>query len=196
VIDPYILLCYKAELNELGYHSMKKLRNSISADLKPLIIYEDELLEIYSFLKEICDENIIIKTCGYELDTINEIKELPVSKTHEIRFECNQPYLHIELLTHSANIYCGDTGIEAEGVVARAKEVLSKGERKTTGIHNHPWLSFFIGIPLMIGLFKANWPLAIIGIILIFTTSTIFFGKNILILKSILQSFLIHVRIP
>lgn len=84
---------------------MKQIRDSISVDLNPLTIYEDELLEIHAFLKKTCSGKITIKSCGYELDTVSEINELPNSKAHDFHFHSEQPYLSIDLSSHSSRIY-------------------------------------------------------------------------------------------
>lgn len=150
---------------------MKPVRDSISRSLPPIKIYQDELSELYFFLMETCSEDITIQTCGYELDTIDDVSNLPTGETNEIHFHCDQPYISIDLTPYSASIYCSDTSIEAEGIVSKISQILFKGKRKLLDM---PWwLSILVGIPIVIGILASNWPLIIFGIILMASGLTI-----------------------
>lgn len=127
---------------------MKAIRRCTHRKLPPLRIYEDELRELYSFLTDTCEESISIETCGYELDSIDECRNLPEKQSHEITISCKKPYLQIQLTQHYGEMYCGDANIEAEGIISRAEQILRKGER------NHPRLTekWWWLIPLFAGL--------------------------------------------
>src|SRR5687768_8039925 len=107
---------------------MKQVIDSISRDLPSLRLYEDELRELYSFLKTHCTAPIELRISNYELETLDEISQLPFEKTHSMLIHCDKPYLNIDLSQVSGRLYCGDASVASEGIVSRIEEILKKGK--------------------------------------------------------------------
>jgi len=146
---------------------MKEIRNSISNSLPPLRIYRDKIEELYSFLNDICEDSVDIQTCGYSLDSIDEITDLPQEQTNSISFTCNHPYLQVILTPVHGEIYCSNADIKAEGIVSRTQQILLKGKVTRPFLPEHKWLSFILGLafgtPLGLGLLFNNVPVITFG---------------------------------
>ncbi len=147
---------------------MQKIRSSISKKLPPLELYEDEIRELYDFLSALCKEPVVTQTCGYRLDSLDEIANLPKKKTNSLSFSCRQPYIEIRLTEVNGDIYIGSGDIEAEGIASRIESILFQGKVSIPFLPDTMWLSFLIYVPLAAGFFLADRILIIAGVLLIF----------------------------
>lgn len=146
---------------------MKEIRQSILRALPPLKLYEDELRDLWSFLSANCEGPITVKVSRFELDDIEEIRELPEEESHWLTITCTAPYLEVRLTPVSGEIYCGDGSLEAEGIVNRITEILERGSVRRLALPDKWWFSALLGVPLGIGVALKNAEVAAFGLLLL-----------------------------
>ncbi len=106
---------------------MEKIKNPIHKKLPPLVLYLDDIQELCEFLKVIAKRPVIIETCNYKLNTLEELSKLKEEKTNSITFKCDEPFFSIELHKSGGFIFISKTKIEdveAEGIVASIEKIL------------------------------------------------------------------------
>ena len=84
---------------------MKELSQSISADLNPLVLYEEDLRELFALLKENCTK-VTIKVGNLEFDEINElISHFAPNRIWDLEIFATNPLLQIDFKTPSLLIF-------------------------------------------------------------------------------------------
>jgi hypothetical protein len=145
---------------------MEKIQDTVSKQLPALRLYLDELKALHEFLSQICKKPIAIRTCGYKLNTFDELSSLPKDSTHEISFNSLEPYLSVELTSYNGRIYLGDTGVQAEGIAAHIEKILLTGKIFHPNLTKYSFLyGIFSGLPLFISFFGRNSDYVIFGLI-------------------------------
>jgi len=104
---------------------MKKIQKPLSKELPPVKIYLDDLKQIYEILKEKV-KSIEITTEDYEVDDINQLKNLDSKKLNYLSMECSDPHITIEFDSSSASIYFAEDSTYNRGILSEIEEILTK----------------------------------------------------------------------
>ena len=142
---------------------MEKIRDSIRKELPPLRLYEDEVSELYQFISSLA-EDVTLQAEGYSLNSLAELKKLPVDHIHNLQISSPRPYLKVDLRHLSAEIYIGSGDIEAEGIVSRLESILLKGRARVHFVPSGFWGGLLASIPIWIGMVLKNIVISGIGI--------------------------------
>jgi hypothetical protein len=125
---------------------MEKIKKTIDRKLPPLVLYLDDIQELYEFLKGIAKKTVVIETCNYRLNSPDELSKLKEEKTNSIAFECNEPYLSVNLYESGGSILISKRDIgdnEAEGIAVNIERILLSRKRSVVfSIVSKP---YFIG---------------------------------------------------
>jgi hypothetical protein len=131
---------------------MEKLRQSITKDLPIILIYLDELKEIWELLEAQKKENnkVEIKTKEHQFENIEELKNLPYDKIHNLEITLHNPYLAISLSNQSTRIYASTDTSEIVGLVVKINNILLKGKRSLVNFIFNSIFTIFFGFVISI----------------------------------------------
>ncbi len=144
---------------------MEQIRDSVSKSLPPLVIYLDELRELASFLDETCG-TLVIETCGYRLNSIDEVSELPLRIGHVLEIKGTDPYLTVRLTRFGGDIYVSGGDTQSEGVAAAIERILLTGKVRLPLLPL--WASMLSGMPLVIAAPSKHMPTIVLAGIVTF----------------------------
>jgi len=108
---------------------MRKIAKSKSETIGPVILYFDDLGLLVDIFNEAC-ESVEIETNGYELDNINEIKDLREELITSLSIKGINPYVTLEFSPHSIRLYISEESFVQIGVLESVKNFLSIRARK------------------------------------------------------------------
>ena len=119
---------------------MEKLDTSISKEYGPLVIWADDLIELFSELQVVCkDLKFVADDVKY--DSIEEFtQESRGRKPTKVKIEVREPYLIIDLNTYSARLYISSSELLASGLFHKVDIILSRCERKPRLFFSSAWL--------------------------------------------------------
>ena len=120
-------------------------------------MFLDDIQAIYNILKNNCS-SVTIKTDKYEISDIAQLKDIGANEIHTISFECEEPYISIDLQPSHGRLYISEDSTINRGILSQIEDILNKCERKIIRIFNS--LPFAILVGLLFG--------AVIGVILKF----------------------------
>ena len=105
---------------------MKKLDKSISTDLDALVIYEEELRELFTLLNENC-KGVRLKVDNLQFDNVDElVKHFAPNRIKQLEISTVEPYISIELYNLRARIYAGSSAPAVEGLYHKCKTILRR----------------------------------------------------------------------
>jgi hypothetical protein len=123
---------------------MKRIKKPISKELPPVKLYLDDLKHIYEILKERV-KSIEITTEDYEVEDINQLKNLEIKKLHRLSIECSNPYITIEFHPSSASIYFAEDSTYNRGILSEIEDIISKRKVFLGRFLTSFWANFLIG---------------------------------------------------
>jgi len=109
---------------------MERIQDSITKELPPLRLYIDEITALYDLLLSCCKGPVVIKTCGYRLETPEELSKLPQNEANRISIECINPIygrINIDLFSCYGNISIQENILETEGLASKIEKILLQG---------------------------------------------------------------------
>lgn len=103
---------------------MEKIKEPISKQLPPLVLYLDDIQELYEFLKETTKEPVVIETCGYRFISLDELSKFEKEKTNSFTIYYEEPYLkydepyrvNLYLYQNRGLIFINRGDVKAEGM--------------------------------------------------------------------------------
>jgi len=98
-------------------------------NLLPTKIYFEDLEEIIDILKEVSDK-IEIKTEDYEVETIEELKELDQGEINYLKLQVIEPYILIEIFTDDSIIYISEESLSTRGMLEKIKQIFRRDRYK------------------------------------------------------------------
>lgn len=117
---------------------MKKLDKSRSKVYGPIVVWADDLFDLFSELKDFSDFELVADDIKF--DSIEEfIQESRGNKPSELKIKVRDPYLTIELDSHSARLYVASSQLLASGLFLKIDSILSKCERRPRFIFSSAW---------------------------------------------------------
>lgn len=119
---------------------MEKITKSKSADLKPLVLYFEDVVKICEILSELSAE-ISIKTENYILENIEELKELGEKVIYHLEISVHNPYVSVDLRPSSARIYISEDNATQRGILDKIKQHLESKQRKLAWLANNSMLA-------------------------------------------------------
>jgi hypothetical protein len=142
---------------------MERIRDSVSKSLPPLRIYTEELRELTSFLSETC-ETFTIMTCGYRLESIDELSQLPKHLAHDLDIEGTNPRVRVRLTPVGGDIHVYGGDVQCEGIAARIENILRAGRLRMPLLPG--WVPVLSGLPLLVAAPSRHVPtIALAGIV-------------------------------
>lgn len=110
---------------------MKKIEKPIYKKLPPLVLYLNDIQELYKFLKEITDEQVVIETNGYRLNSPDELSGIEKDKTNSFTIKYEESFfkddysrVEICLEQNHGSIYVNREDIKAQGIAANIEKIL------------------------------------------------------------------------
>ncbi len=135
---------------------MRRLTRSHSEDLKPVLLYRDDLEEIERIFKEVSDD-IGIRTDEFRLDAVEEVEGIGHSVISSLKFDISNPYVSLEFAPSWLRLYISRDDNESRGVFEKIKQVLSKCKRKLGWI-THSHRPIFLGMCVLgLNMIEAFW---------------------------------------
>lgn len=117
---------------------MEKLDTSRSKDFGPLVIWANDLFDLFFELKDCKDFELIADDVKF--DSIEEfIQESRGRKPSVVKIKVRDPYLTIELYPRWARLYVSSSQLLASGLFLRVDAVLSRCERKPRFFFSFAW---------------------------------------------------------
>lgn len=135
---------------------MEKAKGPISKDFPPLRLYKDELQELMDFLSLHCQSAIVLETCGYKLESLDELSRLPVESTNIFFISSQNPYFQLRLTRTHGELYIGDSSIESEGLASHIENILLRGKIQYPHLLDKPWVMYLLSLPFFIGIIESN----------------------------------------
>lgn len=118
---------------------MEKLDTSRSKEYGPLVIWANDLVELFSELKD-C-KYLKFVADDVKFDSIEEfILECSGRKPSEVKIEVREPYLTIDLYPRWARLYVSSRQLLASGLFLKVDSILSRCERKPRFFFSWAWL--------------------------------------------------------
>ena len=108
---------------------MKKLDKSRSKDYGPLVIWANDLIELFSELASHDGFSFVVDDVKF--DSVEEfITESRGRRPSVVKIKVNDPYMTIDLDLFSARLYVSSSQLLASGLFLRIDSILSRCERK------------------------------------------------------------------
>ncbi len=117
---------------------MERLDTSRSKEYGPLVIWANDLFELFSELKDCKDLEFVVDDVRY--DSIEEfIQESRGRKPAEVKIKVRDPYLTIDLYPRWAKLYVSSSQLVASGLFLKIDAILSRCERKPRFFFTWSW---------------------------------------------------------
>lgn len=126
---------------------MKRLSKSISIYLLPVKLLIEDMELIEKVYKDNCQAFTIL-TQEYELDSIEEIKQLDNKKYTLIEITSRNPYIHLVISSDNTKIYSFEDDVNYTGIVTKLKDILKS--RRSPFIYSASTWSFIIQVCITI----------------------------------------------
>jgi hypothetical protein len=138
-------------------NTIKKLSKHISVKLPPCKLYLRDVREIYSILKNNCEE-VIIRTDKYEFNDISQLKDDESTEIHTLHLIGQNPHISVDLEPHWASIYVAEDSTLNIGILSQITGVLDKCKRKIARVFANPFSSSIIlSLALILSIFWPNY---------------------------------------
>ncbi|PHM09460.1 hypothetical protein [Nostoc sp. 'Peltigera malacea cyanobiont' DB3992] len=102
---------------------MKKLPKRISVSLSSVLLYLQDIELIEEVFKNNCKSYKIV-TEEYEVDSIEELKQLGTLEFEKIGFQSQEPQVSLDILFSSTRIFCYEDNVVSTGIVSKLVEIL------------------------------------------------------------------------
>lgn len=152
---------------------MELIRDSIRKQLPPLRLHIDDIREIYEFITENY-EKVRLSAAGYHLESIDELRELPVSSIHNLEISASNPFIHIMLSESFAQFSIQSGDIQTEGIATRLESILLKSRAKVYFLPIKLWAFFIVSLPLYAGIVLDHILTFFVGFLIVLMYATIF----------------------
>jgi hypothetical protein len=118
---------------------MERLDKPQSKDYGPLVIWADDLAEIFSALKT-CSESELIAD-DVKFDSVEEfVKESRGRNPRTVKIAARDPYLTVELGQRWARLYGSSSDLLPSGLFLKLDAILSRCERKPKFFYRYLWV--------------------------------------------------------
>ena len=173
---------------------MKKIVHSRTEYFKPVVLYLDDLEKIFEIIKEVC-KKIIISTSEYEIENLNELKELNKESLNYLKINGQEPWLVLEIDFSNLYLYIHEEDAMSRGIFEKVKQILKDRKRKYSWLSKDNFVgsigTLLLGIlifSIYIGIKQKNLFYISIGILslllgFIFTRISLNLGYNEIYLK-------------
>lgn len=121
---------------------MKKLSQSISIFLSPVQLFIEDMELIEKVYKDNC-ESCTICTEEYELESIEELKQLDVKTFSLVEFNSQHPYISLVISSAHTMIYSSAHDVKSTGIVTKIENILTS--RRSPFIYSVSTWSWIIG---------------------------------------------------
>jgi hypothetical protein len=149
---------------------MKKKKQSHIENLRPVILYLDDIEQIVEIFKTISDK-VEISTEEYKYENISELQNLSDERLSDLNIEIKEPYVSLGFKKCNVSLYRADDDAVTVGLCEKLKEFLFRHTRKFSRImYIVPIWSFFIGVgssTLVIGTHRSDVNRIFIGCIVL-----------------------------
>ena len=113
---------------------MKKIIQSYSTNLKPLVLDFSDIEKVFNILLEECKE-VKLTTKTIEFENLEELKNLSEDIISNLEIQCSSPYVHIEFKKNApATIYIAEDTPLSRGILAKVKELLEEKQLKSYSV--------------------------------------------------------------
>ncbi|WP_375477134.1 hypothetical protein [uncultured Nostoc sp.] len=102
---------------------MKKLPKHISESLSPVSLYLKDIELIEEIFKINCKSYTIL-TEEYELDSLEELKQLENLEFYKIRFQSQEPRVSLDISSLSTSIFISEDNAISTGILTKLKKIL------------------------------------------------------------------------
>lgn len=113
---------------------LEKIGSRRMEDFPPTTLYLDDLSEIVGIFTKAC-KCIEIKAGDYKITDPAELEALatkfPNGRFESIYLQGYEPYISLDLRTFGVTAYISDDTLEQRGVVAKVRDILNKGKKKS-----------------------------------------------------------------
>jgi hypothetical protein len=117
---------------------MEKLDKSLSKKYAPLVIWANDLFDIFSELKDCKKIEFIADDTKF--DSIEEFIQVNRGqKPSVVKITTHEPYLTIDLYPHSAQLYVSSSQLIPSGLFLKVDSILSRCERKPHFFFSSNW---------------------------------------------------------
>ena len=117
---------------------MERLDSSRSKEYGPLVIWANDLVELFSELKDCKDLEFVADDVKF--DSIEEfIQECRGRKLSEVKIKVREPYLTSDLYPSWAKLYVSSSQLLASGLFLKVDSILSRCERKPRFFFSWAW---------------------------------------------------------
>ncbi|MBE9197614.1 MULTISPECIES: hypothetical protein [unclassified Nodularia (in: cyanobacteria)] len=158
---------------------MKKLPKYVYTSLPPVKLFLEDIEKLDAIYQTYC-QCYIICTEDYELDSLEELKQLGQSEFYQIRFQSKQPQVSLKMSDYETTIFALEDDIESIGIVTKLKEIL---ETRCIKSKSHKTLWLFLR------LLKSFLPM------FIFLIGYFLLEKNIINVNDVIQVTIVYVVI-
>jgi len=121
---------------------MKKLSQSISIFLSPVQLFIEDMELLEKVYKDNC-ESCTICTEEYELESIEELKQLDVKTLSLVEFNSRNPYISLVISSAHTMIFTLEHDVKSTGIVTKLKDILTS--RRSPFIYSVSTWSWIIG---------------------------------------------------
>jgi hypothetical protein len=105
---------------------MKRIKKSISIEIPPVRLFLEELKAIEKVYKEHF-ETYKIKTEDFELDSLDELRDIEKAELKNLSFESSNPYIRVAFSPRNATIFSFEDSVNSTGIVTKLKNISDKG---------------------------------------------------------------------
>jgi len=119
---------------------VKRIRQSHGEELKPVALYLDDLERIIEIFKEASDD-VRILTSEYELDSIDEFRNLHEETLNYLKISISEPFVSLELKPNGIWLFISEDELISRGVFEKIKQLLHSRRRKLSWLTANPYLA-------------------------------------------------------
>jgi hypothetical protein len=107
----------------------------------------EDIIELMKIFLENCQKTVLVIE-GYKLNSIEELKELPLKEAVNFKFQGYDPYISVESLRFQSRIYLSDTdNVTQQGMKAKIDEIFKRNKSILSYFE-----SAFLNIIVMLGI--------------------------------------------
>ena len=117
---------------------MQKLDQSISRTYQPLVIWPDQLTEVFEIIASCTDVSLVADNIKY--DSVDELVTVSKGRSPKmLEIRARNPHLSIDLDPMSARLYVSSSELIATGLFAKLDMLLRSSERRPKFLYRFVW---------------------------------------------------------
>jgi len=118
---------------------MKRINFPQEEEIKPVILYFDDLERIVEILKELSN-NIVIFTDKYELDSLHELQEIHKDTLNWLTLGIAKPQVSVNFRPNGILLYIEEDIPVSRGILEKVKQLLRNCKRKLSWLAMNSWI--------------------------------------------------------